>query len=404
MNIFLKQHKTLLSFFVLLLAFSFTTLAQPGGLDVFKPANPTVQKKPSSTGNKPKPKPKPNSKKPKLTPEEIEAKYEESLDAGNIARDERRYTDAEKAYREGVQVKVKDFRAHYGLGNVYADQQRWEDAEKAYRDASVQDFNNVDINTALSFVLVKQKGNAKKLADAEAAARRAITIDPNNAVAFDRLGVAIDLRGGSKADAEDAFRKSTELDPNFALAYAHLGRMQALNNKRKDSQNSYKRAVELAQDAPTFALIAEAYQSDQRYEESILFLQKALELDDKYPPALHLLGTAYVATRKYTEAESTLQRAIAASPKTFASHYLLGSLYQRMDRIEDAEGSYNRAAEVANASDKKQLAGAYGFIGLGDAYLKAGRSKDAVRVYQKAQTLDPTNQEVKSKIAEARGN
>jgi len=403
MNIILKQHKVLLSFFALLMAFSFSALAQPGGLDVFKPSNPTVTKKPT-TGTKPKPKPKPGAKKPKLTPEEIEAKYEESLDEGNKARDERRYTDAEKAYREGIQLKVKDFRAHYGLGNIFADQQRWEDAEKAYRDAFTQDSRNADINTALSFVLVQQRSVARKLADAEAAARRAITVDPSNAVAFDRLGVAIEARGGSKAEAEDAFRRSTELDPNFALAYAHLARIQALNNKRKDSQNSYQRAIELAQDAPTLTLIAESYQADQRYEESEPLLEKALQMDDKYPPALYLLGAAYLVQRKYDEAESTLKRCIAASPKTFRSHYLLGSLYQRTNRFEDAESSYNRAADVANASDKKQLAGAYGFMGLGDAYLKAGRPKDAVRVYQKAQTLDPTNQEVKSKIAEARGN
>lgn len=399
----LKKNKGLFLLFVLMLALSFgelRTQAQPGGLDVFKSKNPTVKKKtPSKT-------PKKNIKKtPKMTAEEIEAKYEDALEAGNIARDERRYEDAEKAYRSGIQIKSKDSRAHYGLGNVFADQQRWEDAERSYQNAYVNDRNNPDINTALSFVLVQQKGGANlavKLVEAENAARRAIRLEPNNPVAFDRLGVALEARGLYGEETEQSFLRSTQLDPNFALAYAHLARIQARKGKRGDSQKNFKRAIELAQDAPTITLIADAYQSDQRYTESELLLVKALQMDDKYPPALYLLGRAYAVARKYDEAEMILKKCIDASPRTFDAHYLLGSVYQRTERLEEAESAYNRAIDSANTADKKQLAGPYGFTGVGDGYLQLGRTKDALRVYQKAQSLDPENQAIKNKIAEAR--
>jgi superkiller protein 3 len=388
---------------LLLLAFSLNVQAQIGGLDVFKSKNPTVKKKPTTISKPPKKTPKKSPKK--LTPEEIEAKYEDALETGNIARDERRYADAEKAYRSGIAVKTKDFRAHYGLGNVFADQQRWEEAEKAYRDAYFNGTNNADINTALSFVLVQQKSGtnlAAKLVEAEKAARRAIQIEPNNPVAYDRLGVALEARGIYTDETEQSFRRSTELDPNFALAYAHLARIQARNGKRRDSERNFKRAIELAQDAPTITLIAEAYQADQRYAESEPLLMQVLRMDDKYPPALYLLGRAFAVSGRFDEAETVLKRCVAASPRTFDAHYMLGSVYQRMDKLDEAEGSYDRAAELANATNKKQLASNFGFVGVGDGFLKAGRTKDALRVYQKAQTLDPGNQEIKSKIARAR--
>lgn len=401
-HLILERKKIFFVPLLLLLVFSLNVQGQIGGLDIFKSKNPTVKKK-TTTSKPPKKNPKKNPKK--LTPEEIEAKYEDALEAGNIARDERRYSDAEKAYRSGIEVKPKDFRAHYGLGNVFADQQRWEDAEKAYREAYFNDTNNADINTALSFVLVQQKSGtnlATKLVEAEKAARRAIQIEPNNAVAYDRLGVALEARGIYTDETENSFRKSTELDPNFALAYAHLARVQARNGKRKDSERSFKRAIELAQDAPTLTLIAEAYQADQRYAESEPLLMKVLQMDDKYPPALYLLGKAFVTARRFDEAETILKRCVAASPRTFDAHYMLGSVYQRMDKFDAAENSYNRASDLANPTNKKQLASSYGFMGVGDGFLKAGRTRDALRVYQKAQNLDPENQEIKSKIAEAR--
>lgn len=372
-----------------------------GGIDVFKPRNPAVKKQgitSANSGNH-------SRKNTKLSLEEIETKFEAALEAGNIARDERRYADAEKSYRAGIVIKPKDSRAHYGLGNVFADQQRWEEAERAYRSAYINDMQNADINTALSFVLVQQKSGANlaaKWVEAEIAARRAIAIEPNNAVAYDRLGVALEARGIYGNETEEAFVKSTELDPDFALAHAHLARIQSRKGRRSDSDISFKRAIELAQDAPTMTLIAEAYQADQRFNDSEPVLMRALQMDEKYPPALFLLGRVHITSSKFNEAESVLKSYMASSPRTFAAHYMLGSIYQRTDRLKEAENAYNRAAELANSTDKKQLAGQYGYTGIGDGYIRAERAKDALRVYQKAQNLDPQNNEIKNRIAEAR--
>ena len=58
---------------------------------------------------------------------------------------------------------------------------------------------------------------------------------------------------------------------------------------------------------------------------------------------------------------------------------------------------------MASDADRKQLGGAFGFGGVGDGYLKAGRPQEAVRAYQRALQLDPNNPELQNKIAAARG-
>jgi tetratricopeptide (TPR) repeat protein len=125
-------------------------------------------------------------------------------------------------------------------------------------------------------------------------------------------------------------------------------------------------------------------------------------MDARNPSANYFLGRSLVLKKRYSEAEPLLKTAIEVSPRSFAPYYVLGSAYLRAERLEDAESILNRAGEFASAGDRKLLAGSYGLSGVGDAYLKAGRAKDAARAYERAVALDPSNTELQSKLADAR--
>src|SRR5437879_6287153 len=131
-----------------------------GGAGIFRPKNPEAKR--SGNPNRPV--------RPRLTPAEIEEKYQDAITDGNDARDARKFAVAESSYRAAVSLKPLDARAFYGLGNIFVDQQRWDDAEDAYRKAFQFAATNPDVLTALSFVLVQPRSgalNAKRFADAE---------------------------------------------------------------------------------------------------------------------------------------------------------------------------------------------------------------------------------------------
>jgi tetratricopeptide (TPR) repeat protein len=381
-----------------------------GGAGIFRPKNPETSRRRTTPGIKP-PTNRPPSGRPgagrggtgrpaALPPEVIEERFEEALDTGNTARDARKYNEAEKAYRDAGQLKPKDWRGWYGLGNVYTDQGRWEEAEKAYKQASDYAQTQADVFVALSFVLVQPRvggANARRLLESEVAARRAIQIQPAAAVAYDRLGVALEERGLSNTDVEQAYRRAIELDSQFAVAYVHLAGLLSKTGRRPEAQPLYARAVELAKDVPTHVLIAQALQSEQRWDDSDPVLRRALEIDASNPSALYLLGRSLVVRKRYDEAEPHLKRAIEISPRSFQPYSVLGSAYLALGRYEDAEKLYNRAADIANQGERKGLAGAYGFEGVGDGYMKAGRNSDAARAYQRGLQLDPTNQSLQAK-------
>ncbi len=376
-----------------------------GGAGIFRAKNPEAKKKPGTTTAKPGSRTTGPARS--RASAAVEERIEDLLEKGNQARDERKFTEAEQSYKEILKLKARDARAAYGLGNVYSDQQRWEDAEAAYRNSVAWAPNSADAYVALSVVLVQPRpnsDNAKRFADAEAFARRSVQLDPKNAVGWDRLGVALQARGLANSETEHAYRRAIELDPQFAAAYAHLARTLNRMGNPAEAAPLYAKAFELANDPATLNLIADSLQGEQLWPQSEPVLKKALELDPQNPTSLFLMGRMLIVYRKFQEAEPYLKAVTEVSSRAFQPFNLLGRAYLGMDRYSDAEATYERASEFAASGDKKQLAGLYGFEGVGDGYLKSNQKDNAVRAFQRALELDPGNSGAAQKLAKARSN
>jgi tetratricopeptide (TPR) repeat protein len=374
-----------------------------GGAGIFRPKNPETKRRAGKTS--------PITKRgaaPRTTPVSsgsVEERADELLEKGNQFRDARRFAEGEDAYRSILKLKPRDARAAYGLGNIYSDQQRWEEAERAYRNAAEWTPFDGDVLVALSVVLVQPRtgeGNAKRLADAESFARRAVQLQPKNAVAWDRMGVALQSRGLVNNETEQAYRRATELDPEFAVAYVHLGRVLKKMGRSAEGYPLYEKASSLAKDPGTLNLIAESLQAEQQWENSEPILKRALELDPRNPNSLYMLGRMLVVFKRYQEAEPYLKLTTEVSPRAFEPFNLLGRSYLAMDRFEEAEVTYERAAGLGSAGDKKLLAGQFGFGGVGDGFMKTNKKSSAARAYRRALELDPVNKELEQKLSKAR--
>jgi tetratricopeptide (TPR) repeat protein len=331
------------------------------------------------------------SKQPetKISPAD-EARFEDLIEQGNSARDDRDYARAETAYKNARAIKARDARAIYGLGNIYSDQQRWEEAENAYRAALQLEPSSAMTYVALSYVLTQPLAVANlsdRYAEAEKLARRATELSPRNALAFDQLGVAMEMRGQMGAETENIYRKAVALDPTFAPAYAHLGRLLRRRGMIDQSKEAYREAIERSTDVGTTVLVAEVMQSEQHYADSLPLLKQALEADPRNPSALLMFGHALIVTGQYKDAESTLQKALTVGSNGYQADLLLASLYMRQGAYELAENALLQALRWAPAYENRQLA--QQFVMLGQGYSKTGKSQQSQRAYSQAAKLDP---------------
>ncbi|MBK8465044.1 MAG: tetratricopeptide repeat protein [Chloracidobacterium sp.] len=359
------------------------------------PVTPTTENiKPPTIVSKPTVINKPNAASDEL--------FEKLIVEGNAARDERSYSSAEASYRRANGVKPTDSRAVYGLGNLYSDQQRWEEAENAYRAALKIEPSNAIINVALSYVLsqpVMVPNLSERYAEAEKLARKAIELAPSNALAFDQLGVAMELAGNISVETENAYRNAIRLDQGFAPAYAHLGRLLRRRGMSKESAKAYESAIQRATDVPTMIVIADVMQSELRFAESETLLRRAVENDPKNPTGLLLLGKALTTLGNFDDAEMLLRRSLVVSSNGFMPNSLLGLLYTRQGKHDMAEGALMQALRFVSPNEKRNLA--LRFEAVGDGFMKAGKAKDAERNYRQAIVLDPEKQSLAGKLAKS---
>lgn len=332
-----------------------------------------------------------------------ESMFEDLIESGNKARDDRNYADAESAYKKAKGIRPKDPRAPYGLGNLYSDQQRWTEAESAYRAALQLDPGNATSAIALSYVLTQPiavANLANRYEEAEKLARRALQYAPSNALAYDQLGVSLELRGLIGAETESAYRRAILLDSSFAPAYAHLGRLLRRRGLTAESDAAYKKAIDLADNVAVKVLVAEIMQSEQRFAESEKLLRKAIESDSHNQTALLLLGRALITLGKFGDAERILRMSLEVDPNGFLANSLMSSLFIRQGKFAQAENALLQSLRFVMPLEKRQLS--QQFESVGDGYLKIGKFADAERSYRQAQALDPEKPALSEKLAKAK--
>ena len=154
----------------------------------------------------------------------------------------------------------------------------FQEAEKIFRELVGKDVHDVEARLGLSFALLKQRN----LQDAYDHAARVIMQNPLSARAHALLGAAILGSGEFRLSVEE-FRTALTLDQNESLAVAGLAMVDFYEN---------------------------------RMQQALAGLRKAVNMDPDEPDFVFNLGQAAARSEKYKEAADSYERFLMIAPKT----------------------------------------------------------------------------------------
>jgi tetratricopeptide (TPR) repeat protein len=221
--------------------------------------------------------------------------------------------------------------------------------------------------------------------------RKAIELDPNNAITHNDLGLSWYYQG-QDAEAIKSYRKAIELDPNNAIFYSNLG--LSLQNQGQDAEaiESYRKAIELdPNDAFAHNNLGLSFSAQGKDSEAIEHYQKAIELDPSNATIHGNLGFSLSNQGRYEEATKSYQKAIEIDPSDANLHGNFGLSLHAQEKDEEAIKYYRKAIEIDPNN-------ATFYSNLGFSLAAQEKHTEAIECYRKAIKIDPNNAIIHSNL------
>lgn len=164
-------------------------------------------------------------------------------------------------------------------------------------------------------------------AAAEAAARKAISLDDNSAEGHVLLAMSRLRRDGDLTQVEKEFKRAIELSPGSAMAHHWYSHYLLAIGRTKEAMAEGERAYDLNPVDPEMGVHLQwLYYHLHNYDQVIAQGRKTLELDPRFGETHWFLGLAYEQQRAYKPAADELQLAVNLSGRRISTLSSLGHL------------------------------------------------------------------------------
>lgn len=188
------------------------------------------------------------------------------------------------------------------------------------------------------------------LAEAEAASRRAVELDPASAMAWAARGTALSIAARDD-EAERAFARAEQLEPGLYEAWYHHARHAFAAGRAEQALRLYERAIRVRpEDFQAPLLCAQIYddlgeraKAAQARRRGIALVERRLELVPHDARAIYMAANGMVALGEAVRGLEWADRARELQPDEPMTLYNLGCIYALAGRRDDALDCLERA-------------------------------------------------------------
>lgn len=232
--------------------------------------------------------------------------------------------------------------------------------------------------------LFARANKAYDAGDYEAAVRLladAISLDPENVVALNNKGAALDALGKREA-AETCYRRAIALSDDYELAWHNLGNCLFAQEMYEGAAKAYSKAAGLnTARAENVVGLAESHAELGNTRRASVAIAKMPPTDDDS----HLLTQAdlYLAVQLGDKAAQCCERYISLHPDDPAGHVHLGGAMQELGRYDDAIPCFERALKLSQ--DDPQVWNNFGYT-----CFCANKIDRALAAFDRSIEIDPS--------------
>lgn len=252
-----------------------------------------------------------------------------------------------ECYTHLSKLEPTNSKIFYELGHLYLKVYEKFSAVNAFKQAISLEPTNAYYHNSLAYALVQ-------LDDFDGAVseyQKAIRLNPDSewtSVVSQALGTIYHQVKGNFDAAIMAYQTSTLLDPNNVDAYVSLGEVYYDNSDLSNAIDNFCEAIKLDSTIPRiYCCLGLALWEKDFINESIVALEKAVEIAPEYDTALNNLGVVYLdGVGNVEESLGYFSKAIKANPNYALAYYNKGRAFQALGNNSEAANFYQMAVDI----------------------------------------------------------
>ena len=251
-------------------------------------------------------------------------------------------------FAEGVRLAPDYAAALTNRGLVLRQQKRWKEAEEAFRAAIALDTKSPTPHIGLARLLDRVGATIEAVEELE----RAVELDPSHVDALASLAEfyfeSYDLRA-----ARRTVRRVLEIEPDHVAALNLLGLLLLVPHDYEEAEAALRKALAAKPDDPeTLASLGLALYGQGKADEAITTLQRAIQLAPRLAKAYVYLGRIYLTEKQHGEATEAFQRAAEIDPNMLTARQGLQSARAGAVRSEGGCGCLDVLGSSSSPSDR----------------------------------------------------
>jgi tetratricopeptide (TPR) repeat protein len=255
------------------------------------------------------------------------------------------------------------------------------------------------------------------LAEGEAAARRAVALDPNIIEGWNNLGILLQEAGkfaesrvalervvasrpqwpeahnnlgntckrlGLLDEAQSHYEQAIALRSEYAEAHSNLSNLLSDRGDYAAAEQSARRAIEHnPQLADAYLNLANAECARQRYDEGLRWLDALASFAPIHHGGLCARARTLLRLDRLSEALDCAQRALTVAPQSSEAHNCAGQVLQALGRHQEAVAEFDRAITLPGVEREDAM------INRAVAFMEAGRAQEANTAYDELERTFP---------------